>query len=241
MSTQRTGAAAGASRALVLEALRSHSRPMAAEAIAGVVGLSVNTVRFHLDRLRREGTVTRRSTGPDGPGRPHLLYRAVAAEAVEGAAAYRLLAELLAEGLVRTGNTQATVEAGRSWADRLVAAHDPSVGASGGADQNGAAVARVVELFEDGGFAPELLADASSVALHRCPFIQLATTRADVVCTLHLGFVRGVLQRLQHLADAAGRAPHRIEAELVRLRPVLDGSGPCLLTLPAPRVGPCPG
>jgi predicted ArsR family transcriptional regulator len=213
---------------------------MAVEDVADRVGLSVNTVRFHLDRLRREGAVTRQSTPPDGPGRPHLLYRAFAAEAVEGAAAYRLLAELLAEGLVRSGNARGTVEAGRSWADRLVAPHDPSVGASAGADEDASAVARVVELFEDGGFAPELLG-ASTVALHRCPFRELASVRADVVCTVHLGFVRGVLQRLQEVAGAAGRVPHRIEPDLVELRPVPDGSGPCLLALPVPCVAPGPG
>jgi predicted ArsR family transcriptional regulator len=214
---------------------------MAVEDVADRVGLSANTVRFHLDRLRREGAVTRRSTTPDGPGRPHLVYRAFAAEAVEGAAAYRLLAELLAEGLVRSGNARATAEAGRSWADRLVPAHDPSVGARAGADEDASAVARVVELFEDGGFAPELLPDASTVALHRCPFRELASVRADVVCTVHLGFVRSALQRLQEVAGAAGRVPHRIEPDLVELRPVPDGSGPCLLTLPVRRVAPGPG
>jgi hypothetical protein len=71
--------------------------------------------------------------------------------------------------------------------------------------------------------------------------IQLASVRADVVCTVHLGFVRGVLQRLQEVAGAAGRVPHGIEPDLVRLKPVLDGSGPCLLTLPLPRVAPRTG
>jgi predicted ArsR family transcriptional regulator len=214
---------------------------MAVEAVAEAVGLSVNTVRFHLDRLCREGLVTRRSARPDGPGRPHLVYRAVAAEAVDGAAAYRLLAELLAEGVVRSGDTGATFEAGRSWADRLVTAHDPSVGGSTAAEENAAAVARVVELLADGGFAPELLPDEQTVALHSCPFMDLAIVRADVVCTVHLGFARGVLRRLQEVADAAGRVPHAIRDDTVRLKPVLDGSGPCLLTLPTPRVEPCPG
>jgi predicted ArsR family transcriptional regulator len=257
VSTPRTGTAAGASRALVLAALRSHGRPMAVGTVADAVGLSVNTVRFHLDRLCREGSVARERTRPDGPGRPHLAYRAVAPEAVDDGAAYRLLAELLAEGLGRSGNTRATAEAGRSWADRLIQAHDPRVGVGGGprvgvsggpcvgvgggVDENVAAVARVVELFEDGGFAPELLADAATVALHRCPFMDLARVRADVVCTVHLACVRGVLHRLRQVAEAAGRIPHQIDADLVRLMPVTDGSGPCLLTLPVPRVDPSPG
>jgi predicted ArsR family transcriptional regulator len=240
VSTQRIGTAAGVSRALVLEVLRASARPWAAEAVAEAVGLSVNTVRFHLDRLRNEGLVTRRAARPEGPGRPHLVYRAVAAEAVDRDAAYRLLAGVLAEGLVR-GDAKATIEAGRSWGDRLVAAHDPAAGGGTGMDANRAALERVVELLEDGGFAPEAQDDERTIALHRCPFMDLASVRADVVCTVHLGFVRGALQRMQAVADASGRISHQLDADLVRLRPVLDGSGPCLVSLPAPRIRPHPG
>ena len=233
--------AAGASRALVLESLRSGYRLMTVEAVAEAVGLSANTVRFHLDRLLREGLVTRQPARPDGPGRPHLVYRAVAAGAVDGDGAYRLLAELLAEGLVRSGDARAALEAGRCWADRFVEAHDPSIGGNVGAEEDVAAVARVVELLTDGGFAPELLADERTIALRSCPFMGLASKRADVVCAMHLGFARCVLQRLQDAARAAGRVPHQMEAGLVRLKPVLDGSGPCLLSLPAPHTAHHPG
>jgi predicted ArsR family transcriptional regulator len=119
---------------------------MAIETVAEALGLSVNTVRFHLDRFvpGRNGHPSvdpaRRS------GASHLAYRAVAAEAVDEAATYRLPAGLLAEGVVRSGNTTATVEAGRSWAGRLVGAHAPSVGADCATDANVAAVSRIVEL-----------------------------------------------------------------------------------------------
>jgi hypothetical protein len=43
--------------------------------------------------------------------------------------------------------------------------------------------------------------------------MELAIVKADVVCTVHVVFVRGVLQR-----------------------PVLDGSGLCVDTLPGPEV-----
>lgn len=237
MSTQRVGAAPGASRALVLAVLRASSRPLAIEAMATEVGLSVNTVRFHLDRLRREGLVTRDTTLPAGPGRPHQVFRAVAAEVVDDDAAYRLLARLLADGLFRTGDVSATVEAGRAWADQVGAAQDVSAGGATTHDADRAAVSRVVELFEDGGFAPQVL-DSSTIALGRCPFRELAAVRAEVVCTLHLGFVRGALQHARDLAATSGRVPHGLDVDRARLTPILDGSGPCLLSLPNTRDRP---
>jgi predicted ArsR family transcriptional regulator len=235
MSAERVGTAAGVSRDAVLAALRSNGAPVTIEVLAQVVGLSVNTVRFHLGRLGRDGLATSEAAAPDGPGRPRMVYRAIAAEAVDGAAAYRMLAGLLAEGLARVGDSQATIEAGRSWAQRVVAAHDPSAGGSNVAEADSRAVDRVVDLFQDGGFAPELADDGRTIALRRCPFMELARVRADVVCSLHLGFARGVLHRLRDVAGANGRVPHRIEPDTVRLTPVLDGSGPCLVTLPADR------
>jgi predicted ArsR family transcriptional regulator len=128
------------------------------------------------------------------------------------------------------------LEAGRLWADRLVATHDPSMGGTVSAEANAGAVQRVMELFEDGGFAPELRDDGHTVALHRCPFMELASVTPDVVCAVHLGFVRGALHRLEDGARAQGRVPHRIDADRVRLDPALDGSGPCLVILPSPAI-----
>jgi predicted ArsR family transcriptional regulator len=51
MASAGTGTAPGVSRDAVLAALRSSRRPKDAEALACAVQLSVNTVRFHLDRL----------------------------------------------------------------------------------------------------------------------------------------------------------------------------------------------
>jgi hypothetical protein len=57
-----------------------------------------------------------------------------------------------------------------------------------------------------------------------------------VVRAVHLGFVRGALQRLQDGTGAEGRISHQIEPDQVRLTPVLDGSGPCLVTLSSPEI-----
>ncbi|MDT3441388.1 MULTISPECIES: metalloregulator ArsR/SmtB family transcription factor [unclassified Pseudofrankia] len=60
-------------------------------------------------------------------------------------------------------------------------------------------VARLVRLLDDLGFAPEppgVGVDAGSdlrVRLRHCPFLELAETRAQVVCPVHLGVMRGAL------------------------------------------------
>jgi predicted ArsR family transcriptional regulator len=40
---------------------------------------------------------------------------------------------------------------------------------------------------------PEGDADRLEVHLHRCPFLDLAHERPEVVCSVHLGLARGVL------------------------------------------------
>ncbi|MGV8978604.1 MAG: helix-turn-helix transcriptional regulator [Cellulomonas sp.] len=47
--------------------------------------------------------------------------------------------------------------------------------------------------FDDLGFEPEGDAERLEVHLHRCPFLDLARERPEVVCSVHLGLARGVL------------------------------------------------
>ncbi len=206
----------------MLQALRGAGRGMRGEEIAELVGLSMTSARFHLDHLVAEGLVRVATEARSRPGRPPLLYLARPAEAVDGASAYRLLAGLLAAELSR--DPAASVEAGRRWASRQLDA-DTGGDSSGGL---ASAVDRIMELLDDNGFEPRLMpGGASTIELHHCPFLELAAERADVICGLHLGFVRGALERL----GAAAR---------VRVIPVLDGSGPCLVTIRAARTAFAP-
>ena len=233
MDGRRAAAGAGASCDAVLRVLRSQSDPMTIDTLSRNVGRAVSTVRFHLDHLVRDGLVTSSRAPARGPGRPRQVYRALAPEAVDGAAAYRLLAGLLAEELVRAGDTQAPIAAGRSWADQLDRS-TPTIQRAAGEPQAAYAVRRVVELFDEGGFSPEWDAARRTIVLRRCPFMELATVRPEIVCGVHLGLVRGLLERLDADGAEGGRAePHALPAQQVRLRPVLDGSGPCHLFLPA--------
>jgi predicted ArsR family transcriptional regulator len=194
----------------VLAVLRGAAEPLCVSAISTATRLSANAVRFHLDNLIDVGAV-RGVRDPDhsGAGRPAVLYSAMPSEAVDPAAAYRVLAGLLARELTRSGGPKASTDAGRVWARRIVPdrvgdAADP--------------LAVVVSLFEDTGFNPTIGADGSTVELHRCPFRELAIEQPEVVCGVHLGLLTGVLEEIG--------APTK-----VRLVPVLDGSGPCLVLL----------
>lgn len=165
--------------------------------LAERVGLHVNTVRTHLTILEESGLVTSEPEQRGRPGRPRLLYRATepAGPPVD-AHGYRFLAEVLAGQLAATADDPALAAeaAGDAWGHYLVETAPPS----SPLDPR-PAVARVVELLEEFGFKPEADdADPASprVLLRRCPFVQVAREHQDVVCSIHLGIMRGALEVL---------------------------------------------
>lgn len=194
----------------MLDALRSATSPLRLTEVCELVGLSPNAVRRHLARLADDGLVEVDHEAPQGPGRPAALYTA-AAEPDDGEA-FRTLAGLLGRALNALGDSRATGAAGRDWARRVVEQRERD-----GLDRPKDALDVVYDLFAEGGFGPRLV-DAEVIELHRCPFITLAVEQPEVVCAVHLGLVRGVLDEYDDRRTA-------------RLVPVLDGSGPCVLRL----------
>lgn len=190
---------ASASRMAVLELLRSRTQPLGVGEVAQHVGLHLNTVRTHLDLLVDSGYAVRRSEAPSGPGRPRVVYEATAAP--EGEGSYRLLAEMLAQYLAANSERpgEAAVEAGRSWAGSAGRTADRGIGAQEAAGPpvaDDTAIAGLIRMLGDIGFAPELSADGTSIHLHRCPFRELARSQPDVVCGTHLGMIQGALAEL---------------------------------------------
>jgi predicted ArsR family transcriptional regulator len=53
-----------------------------------------------------------------------------------------------------------------------------------------------VGLLDEFGFAPERSV-SDQVRLRHCPFLELAETRAAVVCPIHLGLMQGALESWQ--------------------------------------------
>ena len=197
------------SHALVLTTLRQAGEAMTVQQVAETVHLSVATARFHLRRLEAGGLIRAESEQqPHRPGRPRVLYTARPPEAVDAGAAYRLLADVLADQLMAVAGPDGARAAGHRWADRIASGAEPADAAD-----------RIVRLLDETGFTPALSGDRRRIELHTCPFMTLAQDRADTVCTVHLGLIQGLI------AESGGA---------VRVRPVLDGSGPCVVELPAP-------
>ena len=200
---------ASISRMAVLELLRSRAKPLGVVEVAEHVGLHQNTVRSHLDLLVESGYAVRRSEAPRGPGRPRVVYEATAAP--EGERNYRLLAEVLAQHLITTSERpgEAAMNAGRSWVAATGHRQHDGDGAGTAAPpvSEEAAIAAVLRLLGDSGFAPELSADGTAINLHRCPFRELAESHPDVVCGAHLGIIQGALADLGGVVSATRLLP----------------------------------
>jgi predicted ArsR family transcriptional regulator len=218
---QRYVALAVRSRRQLLDVLRAASGPICAGELAAAVGLHVTTARAHLRVLEAAGLVARTSRPAIGPGRPRQFYVPTADhDAGDG---HRELAEVLAGALGAGGEEgrRRAEDAGRRWAEREVpaAAHRSWEQAVDG----------ITELFRRVGFAPRRVGvdgGGYRIALERCPFRDVARAHPEVVCTVHLGLMRGALARFGQPGVA----------ESAQLQPFLAPEL-CMAGVPAPPVG----
>ncbi len=193
----RTGSDAlqmlGGSRRRVLGALRQARQALDVQDVAQRVGLHPNTVRFHLDGLVEAGLAERAAEDRARPGRPRTMYAATTmADDPADQRGYRLLANMLT-GYVATevkDPVAAARRTGQEWGHYL--AERPSPGQSLDPDD---ATEQVVRRLTDVGFAPETVVrdGATQVLMRHCPFLETAERHSDVVCSLHLGLMQGML------------------------------------------------
>ncbi len=207
-------------RSRVLERLRECATPTTAAALASSMNLHVNTVREHLEGLVDRGVAVRHAAPVVGRGRPAWQYEAASneADADPRVRDYIGLAIALAGQVSRSSADPraGALAAGETWGRALAA----------GIDRTSPARARwrTVELLADLGFDPQPDARAAKVRLRRCPLLDAAISQPDIVCTVHLGLVRGVLSALGAPDEQAALTPF---AE----------PGACVLHLPATRAG----
>jgi predicted ArsR family transcriptional regulator len=195
----------------VLRVLRASRAPMSIVAIADELGVHPNTVRFHLDSLLAAGYVEQVEPGRKGPGRPPLMFQVVRQMDRGGTRHYRLLAEILSTAFAGERNARAkALAAGRAWGltqepGQEPGQESPAEGVTGAEES----IDRLVEVLDELGFAPERrISDGErQVGLRHCPFLELAETRSDVVCPIHLGLMQGALE-----AWAAPVTVDRLEA-----------------------------
>lgn len=181
----------------MLDALREEMTPAGVRQVAERTGLHPNTARFHLDALVDAGLVEREREARGAPGRPRIVYRALAASAATGPRRYRLLAEILA-GVARgmlPDPRKAAVEAGRQWGAYLTD-RPPPFHRTGATEATG----RLVDTLAELGFEPEAEQGPGAdirIRVRNCPFREVAEQHEDVVCSIHLGLMRGAVAEMR--------------------------------------------
>ena len=187
----------GRSRADVLDMLRAADGPLGVREVAQRTGLHPNTARFHLEALTEASLAVRETEDRETPGRPRIGYRA-AADGPAGQRRYRLLAEMLTSLIAGTmpAPVEAAADAGREWGAYLTEQPPPYQKLS--AEE---AIGKLIAVMEELGFSPRTEAGEHDgqfrLCLRRCPFREVAERHQDVICSLHLGLMRGALDRMR--------------------------------------------
>jgi predicted ArsR family transcriptional regulator len=171
------------------------------DALAERVGLHPNGVRTHLQRMRDAGLVLhRRVAGPRGRPRDEWAIAPTARPGGDPPHAYGALARWLARSIAATPARLREVEsAGREIGRELVSA---------GTAAPGQAIADQLAAL---GFQPRIdhRPDGRlSCRLGNCPYRDSVRENQDVVCTLHRGLTRGLLDQLAPTATLARFVPH---------------------------------
>jgi predicted ArsR family transcriptional regulator len=185
-------------RTRILTTLRDSDEPLRVRTVASQLQLHINTVRGHLGVLEEAGLVASKAEQPRGPGRPQTIYWATdQAQRLPDRNGYRFLAEILAGyiGASSRNGAKAGEKAGTAWGRHLVDRPVPFQALS--AEQG---IDKLVHLLDEMGFSPTLDTDAEDgprIELRRCPFLAVVKEHQDVVCSVHLGLMRGALETLE--------------------------------------------
>jgi predicted ArsR family transcriptional regulator len=159
-----------------------------------------------LNRLVTAGLVTREVEEHNGPGRPRLTFTAVA-DMEGGQRSYQLLADMLAGFIADTSPDAAAqaVELGRTWGRYLATTPAPAKRVT-----EEESLRELLHVLDDIGFSPLLAEDDSQqpqVLLQHCPFLEVASAHGEVVCSLHLGVMQGVLVEQRAPLEASRLEP----------------------------------
>lgn len=229
------GALAAASRLRLLDALRAGDRALDARELATTCALHLNTVRFHLQILSEAGLVSSEPDSSGSRGRPRLLYTPTSAGSTAlgsgEPAGYQLLATVLAAHWADTPaeRAQRAERAGRAMAQRqgLAARSATRVTTEDAVTQVGA-------LFAELGFEPEPAreGDELQLRLHACPFRVVALEHPEVVCSMHLGLLRGALEEMGAPPTTSSLTPF-VQPHLCVAR-ITPSAGPSPTSLPEP-------
>ncbi|MEZ5219120.1 MAG: helix-turn-helix domain-containing protein [Ilumatobacteraceae bacterium] len=199
--------------AMYLELLVAR-RPLATAEVAERLGLHVNTVRPHLERLREVGLLEVEVDARGEVGRPQHRYSPASDAPAFGLKppAQPVLTELLLDVIDLGGASDEAYEAGRRHGARRAGAYAAAP----------SCLEALVAESDRLGFDPdvsELDAGAEEVAalvdFTHCPFSRHVEAHAEIVCRLHQGVVEGFVDhmgdaRVAEFCNLAHRTPCRV-------------------------------
>ena len=185
------------------------------DVLAARLALHPNGVRKHLRRLCDAGLVIhRRVAGPRGRPRDEWAISPSARPGGERPHAYGALARWLARAIPATPERLAAVETtGRDIGREL-------------APTSATPRHALADLMSALGFQPELDHHGSRLkcTLHNCPYRDSVRENQQIICGLHRGLVRGLLDRVAPDATLERFVPHDpyeagCEVEIANLAP----------------------
>jgi predicted ArsR family transcriptional regulator len=204
LATSREDALAQPTRARLFELLGELGRPAGTVELAKRLGLHPNGVRAHLERLERAGLLVRARTR-QARGRPRDAWTIASDARPAGHAphAYAELVRWLARAMRSGPSGLRGIEATGREIGRGLAPSDRMLGEN--ALQN-ALQSTLTAL----GFQPKVQLrkeDRLAFRLGNCPYRDAVRENQPVVCALHRGITRGLLDVLDPRAKLAGFVP----------------------------------
>jgi predicted ArsR family transcriptional regulator len=199
----QSDALAQASRARLFRALSELQRPAGTAELAELLGLHPNGVRAHLERLADAGLVVReREHRPRGRPRDSWSIDPAVGPGADPPRAYADLSRWLLRGLVaRNGVSRKAVEAtGREVGQELA-----------GDGEAGAPEERMHRALATLGFRPERSVKGDgklNYTLANCPYREAVRENQPVVCALHRGLTRGLLDGISPSSQLTAFVPH---------------------------------
>ena len=187
-------------RARLFAQLAALGRPAGTNELAVELGLHPSGVRLHLERLHTAGLIAR-ERAPQTVGRPRYSW-SIAPDARPGGdppGSYRQLARWLASSIpAGPGRLREVERAGRELGRELPSTRGPSPAE----ETMGRALTAL-------GFAPQREPAQGRVIfrLGNCPYRDAVRENQPVVCALHRGLTRGLLDQLAPGARLASFVP----------------------------------
>ena len=198
----QSDALAQASRARLFRALSELQRPAGTAELAELLGLHPNGVRAHLERLADAGLVVReREHRPRGRPRDSWSIDPTAGPGADPPRAYADLSRWLVRDLAARKKRWKDVESTGREVGRELAAEDEA----------GSPEERMHRALAKLGFRPErsLTRDGRlDYTLANCPYRDAVRENQPVVCALHRGLTRGLLDGISPSTQLTAFVPH---------------------------------